>query len=975
MIRLSSERYRRLEPILDAALDLQPDERERYLAQVCAGDPALRAEVDALLAADARDTGVLERSSGEYIVELFGVLRADGDHEPAAPALREGETVGAYRIVRSIAHGGMGEVFEAERADGQFEQKVALKLIRRGVESAETRRRFLQERRILARLQHPAIARLLDGGITDRDQPWFAMELIEGQAITAYCDVHRLPIERRLELFETVCEAVQYAHRNLIVHRDLKPSNIYVTPDGQVKLLDFGIAKLLPGGEVESTDETATQWRVLTPEYAAPEQVRGDAVTAATDVYALGVVLYQLLTGYRAHRFERSTPGEVERVVCEQMPAAPSRIVASAATYTRLDGSKDEIDPEQVAGDRSSTRDRLRRTLSGDLDTIVLTALRKEPERRYGSVEALREDLRRYRAKLPIEARPVSTAYRLGRFVQRQRLLVGAALLLLAVLVAGLAATTWQARRATREADRARAVRDFVVQLFQGANPENALGRQITAKELLQIGTLRVDSLLADQPEVHAELLTTLGSIHYMLGDHFRAESLALRALDRWRELGEMDGLPAAVSLVELGRAYLGMDNFDAADSVFRQALRIRERELGPDHYDVTQLVGALASVAMGRGDYARAESLETRAYDFYRERFGDDHLEVTHSLNRLAVLASDQGNLARADSLYTRAITIRKRDLPADHPDLLTAMENHASLLGTMGRVDESIALLQDVLARRIRVQGEAHPAVAWNLAALAGKYASRGSLAVAESLMTEALRQTRTFQPPGSPEISRLLNNLATYNYLMERFDTAIAYQREAIATWTRTLGRDHPSVVTARHNLSVMLTEVGSFHEAEILIREALAARLEIYEGPHGNTASSRRALGILLHRTGRLDEAEEVLRQALRDYEAAADSTHPSVASGALALGELLCDRGAREEGRLHLRRALAIREARLSGSFYVAESQRALATCLDGTSSRAEAESLLTAAYAIVGKDRYKQREAQRIRQALAKLNQ
>jgi serine/threonine-protein kinase len=969
MIRLTSERYRRIGPILDAALDLPPDEREAYLARACEGDDALRAEIERLVEADARDTGVLERPSGEYIADLFGVLRATHDDDVRPSTLAEGEIVGAYRIVRSIAQGGMGEVFEAERADGQFEQRVALKLIRRGVESPEIRRRFLQERRILARLQHPAIARLLDGGITDREQPWFAMELVEGEPITVYCDARRLPIERRLELFETVCDAVQYAHRNLVVHRDLKPSNIFVTPDGQVKLLDFGIAKLLPTGEVDADDETKTQWRVLTPEYAAPEQVRGDAVTAATDVYALGVVLYQLLTGYRAHRFERSTPGEVERVVCEQMPAAPSRIVATDATYTRADGSKDEVDPEQVAQLRSTTPDRLRRTLSGDLDTIVLTALRKEPERRYGSVEAMREDIRRYRHKLPIEARPISPAYRVGRFIQRQKLLVGSAVALLLVLVAGLASTTWQARRATREAERAKAVRDFVVQLFEAASPANSLGREITAGELLEVGTLRVDSLLADQPEVHAELLATLASLQYKIGNFARAESLATRAVERWRALGAADELPASFALVEIARSQLELGNLDAADSALTQALRIRERELGPDHYDVVQVIGGLASVARLRGEYVRAESLHSRAYDYYRRRFGDDHLEVTHSLNGLAVVASDQGNLERADSLYARAIAIRQAAQPPDHPDVLTAMENRASLLGQMGRLDESIAMLRDVLARRIRVQGEGHPDAVWTMGALANRLDDRGELAAAESLQTLALQQTRKFQPPGSPEIARLVNNLATLNYRMERFDTAIAYQREAIESWTATLGANHPSVVTGHTNLGIMLTEVGGYREAETLLREALAARLSAFQSPNANIAGARRALGVLYHRQGRLAEAEAMLRPALDEHIAALDSTNPRVAQTMLALGELLCDRGNRDEGRQHLRRALAIREKELSGSFFVAEAQRALATCLE-PSARAEAESLLTAAYSIVGDDPYKQREAERIRRAL-----
>jgi serine/threonine-protein kinase len=365
-----------VERILDLALELAPEERAALLDGACAGDPELRAEVEAILAgADA-----------PVFFESPAIAFADPLLESEPEAL-DGAVVGPYRLIRELGHGGMGIVYLAERADGQFEQRVALKLIRRGMDSDEILRRFIAERQVLARLSHAHIARLLDGGVTAEGQPWFAMEYVAGLPLDRSCEERGLDITERLALFGKVCEAVQYAHRNLVVHRDLKPSNILVTAAGDIKLLDFGIAKAL---STDPADETVTraEQRLMTPEYAAPEQLRGELVTTATDVYALGAILYLLLTGRSAHQLAGRTPTERERVICEVEPELPSLAV------------------------RGTPRDRLRRRLAGDLDTIVLKALRKEPSRRYASVDAMIEDLDRHRTGLPVRARPDSVTYR-----------------------------------------------------------------------------------------------------------------------------------------------------------------------------------------------------------------------------------------------------------------------------------------------------------------------------------------------------------------------------------------------------------------------------------------------------------------------------------------------------------------------------------------------------------------------------------
>ncbi len=429
---VTPERWRQIEPILDAALELPAEERAAYLDRGCAGNAELRSEVEALLAADQKAGGFLETP----ITPRLQGLRQGSDDRGSVHAAAGGERVGPYRLVRELGHGGMGAVFLADRDDGHFEQRVALKLIRRGMASDEILRRFVRERQILARLEHPHIARLLDGGIGSDGQPWFAMEYIDGVPITRYADEHRLTVEQRLRLFLDVCEAVCCAHAAGVVHRDLKPPNLLVDAAGTVKLLDFGIAKLLE--ETESTAATRTGLRLLTPEYAAPEQIRGEPVTAATDVYGLGVVLYQLLSGHHPFRLGREdTPARIERRVCEQDPPRLSARVAQTAELRHTDGTVEIITPEAVSRARGTECRQLRRRLAGDLDSIAFRALEKEPSRRYPSAGALAEDLRRHLVRLPIRARRGGVVYRLGRVVRRHRTAVG--MIAFAALVLGAA--------------------------------------------------------------------------------------------------------------------------------------------------------------------------------------------------------------------------------------------------------------------------------------------------------------------------------------------------------------------------------------------------------------------------------------------------------------------------------------------------------------------------------------------------------
>ncbi len=429
---MTAERWQRIKPILDASLDLRGEQRQAYLDRMCGGEPALRREVESLIASYESSTDVLETPALER--NAAAVLEAiDGP----APGAR----LGHYEIVEEIGRGGMGTVYRAVRADQEYRKQVAIKVVRRGDESEFIIRRFRNERQIMASLEHPNIARMLDGGTTEDGRPYFVMEFIEGEPIDRYCDRRRLNTRERLQVFCTVCGAVQYAHRKLVIHRDIKPGNILITQDGVPKLLDFGIAKILdPEGAAGDLGPTVTVFRMMTPEYASPEQVRGEAITAASDIYSLGVLLYQLLTGHRPYRLRSRSPHELARAICEDAPDRPSTAVGRIETASSP-GEEEPItiSPESVSRDRDTIPERLRRSLAGDLDNILLTALRKEPDRRYQSAAAFAADIRRHLEGKPVLARKDSIGYRVWKFVQQRR----AAAIAAALLVIGVAASAF----------------------------------------------------------------------------------------------------------------------------------------------------------------------------------------------------------------------------------------------------------------------------------------------------------------------------------------------------------------------------------------------------------------------------------------------------------------------------------------------------------------------------------------------------
>ncbi len=554
MSRDDPDRWERVQQILGDALELEGAARRAFLDEACAGDATLRAEVLSLLDASAHaDSYFSDLASRVGIAE-----HADGPIPPAAPDL-EGRRIGAYRLGPLLGRGGMGAVYAADRADGQFELSAALKILPLGATSPDAYRRFLEERRILARLEHPNIARLYDGGVTEDGTPYFVMERVDGLPLTEYCRAHGLDVDERLVLFLDVCDTVSFAHSKLVVHRDLKPNNILVTPDGKVKLLDFGVARLLEPGEAGVT-ATGLGGRLMTPRYASPEQLRGEVVTTASDVYTLGVILHEILTGVSPYDVTGDTTSLVEAICTHTVPVPSVRIFRWArGSVPVTQETRDVVAAAEAMG--SSVRS-LSRTLRGDLDNILLMALRKEPARRYPSVEALAEDIRRHLSGYPVKASPEGLAYTVERFLRRHALTTAAAasfvvlLGVLLVLSVRFAVTTRrQAGEIARERDRAEEIAHFMGELFEVAAHGRGSPDTVSAYELLEAGVRRIREDHPDEPELQAEMLTVLGRIYRQLGLPGKAVTLLREALDLQAGLGTVPEERRVATLSELGGA------------------------------------------------------------------------------------------------------------------------------------------------------------------------------------------------------------------------------------------------------------------------------------------------------------------------------------------------------------------------------------------------------------------------------------
>ena len=844
---------------IEALLELAPAAQARYLDQLRAQSPQTADRLQRML--DSAPS--VEERLGGLAGRIGSAMPAEIEHAWAA-----GKHIGPYRLVSVLGVGGMGSVFLAERDDGSFDRQVALKVLPLDLGDPALVARFENERRLLARLQHPAIAQLLDAGISDDGRPYFVMDYVDGLLLDCYCDTHHLGLRERLRLLLSVADAVQYAHQNLVIHRDLKPANILVTPEGQIKLLDFGIARLV-GEHTAHVTQGEARW--FTPAYAAPEQRSDAAPSTAIDVFSLGVVTYQLL--------------------CGALPSRDQKITAPSAAALGGD--------ETTAQLRGLSRRQLQRRLRGDLDVIVSTALALNPEDRYRDVASLREDFSRHLEGLPIRARPTPLLTRVRKFVQRHRSQVAAALLVAIMLTGATAYALMQARQARLERDRAQRISALLVEVFSAADPDQARGRELSARDLLDAG---VGPLRNEQdPSLRAPLLAALGRTYRSLGEYPRAVELLDEAAELQRAQGS-DQL--AQTLFRLGEARMLNGELEVAESLLTEARDRAVVQGGVDHTLTLAIQGKLGRLYERLGRVDQARMLLTTVLERTRAQHSDDHEALAQALNDLAAVALTQGNYAEVEPLLREAIILnRERDRrtsadpanPSPSPRTATLINNLGLVVYFQGRQAAAETLYREALTIRRNLLGADHPDLAQTLTNLGLLLNERGDLQGSTAALEEALAIRRASLPEGHIQIVSGINNLAMVLQADHRPDQAEALYREALKGLSESLGPHHPAVATTESNLASVLFDRGQHAAAEQHFRHSLALRRELHPAGHPYLAYSLVGLGQALVALGRAEEAVPLLDEALT-IRATLPAEHWALAEARYAKGFALTEIG-------------------------------------------------------------------------------
>lgn len=791
--------WQRIKELFDSALERDPVERDAFLSRACGPDTALRAEIESLLAAHAQ--------AGAFSQGPISI-------EPQLE-MREGDSIGPYRLIRRIGQGGMGEVWLADQTE-PLQRQVALKLLRTGLFDEGLLQRFQAERQSLAVMEHPAIAKVFDAGVTPAGQPFLVMEYVPGEPITQYCDRRQLPIRDRFELLARVCDGVQHAHHKAVIHRDLKPANILVIEvDGQPapRIIDFGLASVLEPG----SGAGAARPDVLagTPGYMSPEQLAGADLDTRTDVYSLGVVLYELLTAslpFDVTGWHQQPLSQLASRLAEQPLVPPSRRVSSgnaSETATRR-----RCSPRQLA-----------RQLAGDPDLIAARALEKDRTRRYGTPLELAADIRRFLAFRPIEAHPTSARYGLQQYVRRHRVGTAMALVLALVLTAAAVLQTLALRRVARERDRAARISDFMVSSFRVADPSEARGNQVTAREILDRAYTQIDPGLAADPDMQSQMMMVMGAVYENLGLYSRAEAL------------------------------------------YRKAVSIREQRLGPENTDTLRSKASLAWALYRRGQYRDSEQLLRSVLAIRLRRSGENNADTITAMDYLGAVLNEEGHAAEAEALDRKVLAWRMRVDGSNNADTLVSM-NHLSLaLVSEGRWPEAESLDRQQIAGWQQVEGKDSLRGLYAADNLAIVLYREGRLPEAESLDRQTLADKRRVLGPDHPETVRSMNTLTAVLTDEGKLQEAQSLAEEVISIRTRVLGAEHPLTLSAMSNLAEILTRLGDYDRAQDLLLKAKAADTRVM-GPNSPQATmATYNLACLALRRGQSAEAMRLLREAL------------------------------------------------------------------------------------------------------------
>ncbi|TVR18255.1 MAG: serine/threonine protein kinase [Balneolaceae bacterium] len=803
--------WKQLSRIFDMVLTLPPEGRTDYIKRVCGEDTELEDKIREMLSQLEESDRFFEERLGKN-EKLIQELDALISEQAYTDDYFEGKKIGRWDIQELIGHGGMGRVYKVQRVDESgIKQTGALKVIHKNLLTPSHMERFRLEQHILSGLQHPNISGFVDSGITADRVPYMVMEYVAGENILEYSNNRKLPIEERLKLFTTICKAIQYAHTSLVIHRDLKPENIFVTKEGRIKILDFGIAKLVDPNLYEgSAIETQPGMRMLSLEYASPEQISGKMVTTSTDLYSLGILLSKLLTGLHPFDLNNLSYKEVEqRLLEEDPPLASKRFMGSS----KIDLKK------QLAKERGTTIVELAGRLKGDLDAIIYKSLHKDPERRYGSVEALITDLERYQKSLPVSARPDTFGYRSRKFILRNRWAMAAAAMIFIVLIGGITATMYQAKQAEQSAREAEQVSAFLAQIFDGSDPNRANDGSMTARELLDQGYDRALNELEDEPLLQAQILSMIGNIYSNLGLYEPSYQAISRSVALFQQERERSPRLAA-AMLRLANLEYRLDNFDAAADAARQALDLSIRLNGADHPETASVMNTLAMSLEELGEKEEAYQYYRRIIDLRRGQ-PEQGSNLAINLNNLAISLQNDGQYEEADALFS-----------------------------------EAVELIENVL-------GSEHPFMAYILNGYSGLHQDRGDYHLAEENLRQALAIGQAIFPETHPFIGVVQYNLAELFRIMESYPDAVKYYRLSLEQRRSALPGNHPDIANTLYSMGGVFIEKEMPENAEKYLREEVDLRKDIFDHENVQIALAKARLGRSLLLLERYEEAEYFL----------------------------------------------------------------------------------------------------------------
>jgi non-specific serine/threonine protein kinase/serine/threonine-protein kinase len=866
--------------------------------------------------------------------------------------------IGPYRLLQRVGEGGMGEVWLAEQTH-PVRRQLALKVIKAGMDTAHVVARFEAERQALAVMDHPAIAKVFDAGATPQGRPYFLMEYVRGEAITTYCNRHRLSTRDRLDLFLQVCDGVQHAHQKGVIHRDLKPSNILVTLlDGRPvpKVIDFGVAKAITQPLTGRTLFTEMGTLIGTPEYMSPEQAEmsGLDIDTRTDVYALGAILYELLTGvlpFESKTLREKGLDEIRRTIREVDPPRPSvRVTPAALTHP----------PHSQRPDVTGLASRLR----GDLDWITMRAIEKDRTRRYGSAADLAADLRRHLDNLPVVASPPSTLYRMSKFVRRHRAGVTVAVILIALLVAFAATTGVQARRVARERDRAnreaetaKAVNDFLQNdlLAQASasaqsRPDTRPDPDLKVRTALDRAAVGIEGKFQTQPLVEASIRLTIGKTYEDLGLYPEAERHVGRALDlRRRVLGDEDAT-LLTTMSDMARVYIKEAKYDQADGLLTKSLETARRLLGEQHPQTLTILSGLGRLYMLQGKHSQAEPLYIKVLDGRRRVLGEQHPDTLTSMDDLASLYWRQGKYAEAEPVRRKVVELQRRVLGEEHPEALTSMNNLALLSSYQGKYAEAEALFTHVLGIMRRVLGEDHLETMISAGNLGIVYFRQGRYAEAETLFTRVLEQKQRVLGAEHPETLTSMNNLAVLYRAEGKYSRAEPLYVRVMEVQRRVLGDEHPNMLLTMNGLALLYGLEGKNAQAELLYTKVLETQRRVLGEEHPDTIGTMSNLAVLYVNEGKNAEAEPLSTKTVEVRRRVLGEQHPDTMRSIDNLGLLYLNVGKSGQAESLLRSALSSYEKVAPDSWERHKTESMLGASLAGQLRYAEAEPLLLSGY-------------------------